>query len=516
MKGTINNMRESGILYPIFSLPSRFGIGSFSEEAYKFIDFLEESGQGYWQILPIGPTGYGDSPYQAVSAFAGNPYFVSPEELIKDGLLTWDECGSFDFGNHEERIDYGALYNNRFLLLRKAFDRFLERGLDQGKDYKAFLEKEAYWLDDYSIFMALKQKAKGEGWQTWEKPLRLHEKKALEAAREELSDTVEFFNFIQFKFDQQWKKLHAYATEKKVRIIGDIPFYAALDSVDVWAHPEAFLLDEDRKPTVVAGCAPDAFSKTGQLWGNPIYDWKKMKKDKYGWWMKRFAKSFEIYDVIRIDHFHGFSEYYAVPAEDKTAENGKSHKGPGADFFKVVEKEFGPLNNKDGMKIIAEDLGTVNEENVKLLEDFAIPGMKIIQYAFTSWNSIYLPYKHVRNCVVYTGTHDNMPTMGWLESLTEGERNYVKRYMRSGYDSYGAIVWDLIAECYRSVADLVIIPLQDYLVKGNEARINTPGEATGNWQWRLQPNFLSSQLASDIHELTATYGRTPARVKEIK
>ncbi len=509
-------MRESGILYPIFSLPSRFGIGSLSQEAFEFIDFLEESAQGYWQILPIGPTGYGDSPYQAVSAFAGNPYFISPEELIKDGLLPWDECYSYDFGDDEERIDYGALYNNRFLLLRKAYDRFAEKGLLESDDYKAFLKKESYWLDDYSLFMALKLEAKGAGWQTWEDPLRLRDPEALADARETLADTISFFCFQQYKFDEQWNKLHAYAKEKKIRIIGDIPFYAALDSVDVWAHPEAFLMDEDHKPTVVAGCAPDAFSTTGQLWGNPIYDWAALKKDNYSWWMKRFSKSFETYDVIRIDHFHGFSEYYAIPYGDETAENGTKCKGPGADFFTVVEKEFGPLNDKHGMKIIAEDLGTINEDNVKLLEDFDIPGMNIIQYAFTSWNSIYLPYKHKRNSVVYTGTHDNMPTMAWLDSISEGERNFVKRYLRSGYDSYGAIVWDLISECYRSVSDLVIIPIQDYFCKGNESRINTPGAATGNWQWRVKPHFLSQQLASDIHELTATYGRIPSRVKEIQ
>lgn len=509
-------MRESGILYPIFSLPSKFGIGSLSQEAFDFVDFLVESSQGYWQILPIGPTGFGDSPYQAVSAFAGNPYFISPEELIKDGLLTWDECYSFDFGNDEEKVDYGALYNNRFLLLEKAYHRFKEQNLQNSSEYLTFFEKEKDWLEDYGLFMALKKEAKGAGWQQWDEPLRLREENALKEAKEKLADTIGFYYFQQFKFDQQWKKLHAYAAEKKIRIIGDIPFYTSLDSVDVWAHPEAFLMDKEKNPTAVAGCAPDAFSKTGQLWGNPIYDWDAMKKDDYAWWMKRMEKCFEIYDVVRIDHFHGFSNYYAIPFEDKTAENGTLKKGPGHDFFKVLDKKFGPLNDKKGMKIIAEDLGTINEENVKLLEDFEIPGMKILQYAFTSWNSIYLPYKHINNCVVYPGTHDNMTMRGWLEDITEGERNFVKRYIRSGNYDYGAIVWDLICECYKSVADLCIIPIQDYIVKGNEARINTPGVAAGNWQWRMKPNFLSKELASSIHELTATYGRTPKAVKEIK
>ncbi len=509
-------MREAGILYPIFSLPSKFGIGSLSQEAFEFVDFLEEASQGFWQILPVGPTGFGDSPYQSVSAFAGNPYFISPEELIKDGLLTWDECNSFDFGNDQEKVDYGAMYNNRFLLLEIAYNRFKEQNLKESDDYKAFIKKSADWLDDYTLFMALKKEAKGAGWQSWDEPLRLRDKKALKKAKEELADTIDFYCFQQFKFDQQWTKLHEYAKKKHVRIIGDIPFYAAMDSVDVWAHPEAFLMDEEMNPTFVAGCAPDAFSPTGQLWGNPIYDWKKLKKDNYAWWMKRMEHSLATYDVVRIDHFHGFSNYYAIPFGDETAENGTLEKGPGEDFFKVLDKKFGPLVTKDDMKIIAEDLGTVNEENVKLLEDFDIPGMKILQYAFTSWNSIYLPYKHIQNCVVYPGTHDNMTMRGWLESISDGERDFVKRYIRSGNHDFGAIVWDLIAECYKSVANLCIIPIQDYIVKGNEARINTPGEASSNWQWRMRPNFLSKELAASIHELTATYGRTPEKVKEIK
>lgn len=499
-------MRESGILFPISSIPSKFGIGSFSKEAYEFVDFLHESGQGYWQILPIGPTGFGDSPYQPFSAFAGNPYFISPEKLIEDGLLTWDEANGFDFGNDENRVDYGALYNGRFKLLRIAFERFKANGGLKSADYKKFIKKEEFWIEDYCLFMALKGKFEGMSWQDWDKEYKLRDANTMKKISKELADSIEFFKYIQFEFGKQWDKLHEYASSKNIKIIGDIPFYVSLDGADAWSHPEAFQMKKDATPTVIAGCPPDAFSATGQLWGNPIYDWKSRKESGYEWWMKRLERSYEFYDVIRIDHFHGFSEYYAVPYGDKTAEKGKHCKGPGKDFFDVVKARFGDLTGK----MIAEDLGTVTKENQQLLIDSGIPGMKVLQYAFTSWDSFYITHRHIKNCVVYTGTHDNTTARAWIEEIGDGDRDFVRRYINSTNSDYGAFVWDFIREAYRSVADLCIIPLQDYLVLGKEARINAPGTGDGNWQWRLKPNFLSKELAKSIKTLAETYGRIPS------
>lgn len=502
-------MRESGILCPIFSISSRFGIGCFSKEAYEFVDFLHESGQGFWQILPVGPTGYGNSPYQPFSAFAGNPYFISPEALIEEGLLTWDECNCAYFGSDEESVDYGALYENRQNLLKLAYDRFLNTNGNKSEEYLSFIEKESYWLDDYCLFRAIKLTMNGASWETWDNDLKTRKATALNKISEENADLIGLFKFQQFKFSEQWNKLKAYANQKNIKIIGDIPFYVSMDSSDVWAHPDVFMMEKDLTPKVVAGCPPDAFSSTGQLWGNPIYDWKALKKSNYDWWIKRIERSYDLYDVIRIDHFHGFSEYYAVPYGDETAENGTSHSGPGLDFFNVLKEKTGDFVTENGFKIIAEDLGTVTKENQKLLEDTSIPGMKILQYAFTSWDSIYMPYKHTKNCIVYTGTHDNLTTRNWLDCINDGEKGYLCRYLNSSNQDSGALVWDMIRECYRSVADLCIIPIQDYLVKGHEARINTPGAAEGNWQWRLKPNFLSHELASSIRLLTETYGRIP-------
>ncbi|HAG69147.1 MAG TPA: 4-alpha-glucanotransferase [Lachnospiraceae bacterium] len=499
-------MRESGVLLPVFSLASRFGIGCFSREAYDFVDFLYQSAQGFWQILPVGPTGYGDSPYQPFSAFAGNPYFVSPEKLIEDGLLTWDECNGMFFGDDEERVDYGALYENRFTLLRKAFVRFQERLKSDGEEkkaYEAFLKREAYWIEDYALFNAIKKSKDGASWLTWEEGLRKRDEKACKKAREELSDELDFICFIQYEFDVQWNKLKKYANDKNVKIIGDLPFYVSLDSADAWSHPEVFQMDDELLPKVVAGCPPDAFSRTGQLWGNPVYDWDALKKSGYDWWVKRIKRNYEFYDVIRVDHFHGFCEYYAIPYGDETAEHGENRKGPGMELFNALRKEIGELN------IIAEDLGNNTPENEKLLKDSGFPGMKVLQYGFTSWDSYYVNHRHIKNCVVYTGTHDNTPTRAWIEEINDGERDFARRYINSRNTDYGQFVWDFIREAYRSVADLCIIPIQDYLCKGKEARINSPGTSEGNWQWRLKPNFLSQDLARSIRELSETYSRVP-------
>lgn len=494
-------MRESGILFPIFSLPSKFGIGSFSREAYEFVDFLYQSGQGYWQILPIGPTGFGNSPYQPFSAFAGNPYFISPEVLIEEGLLTWEECNAANFGQDPEKVDYGALYENRGELLRTAHKRFAEKG--EEKDYEKFLSDESYWLKDYALYTAIKREQGGKSWLDWDEPYRKREAAALEKAEKELEEELSFVYFQQYEFMREWKKLHDYAASKNVKIIGDLPFYVALDSADAWAHPEVFYMDADLKPSVVAGCPPDAFSRTGQLWGNPIYNWETLKKQDYSWWVKRMERNYEFYDVIRIDHFHGFAEYYAIPYAEETAENGKQEKGPGMDFFRVLERKLGKI------RVIAEDLGTVTPENQQLLEESGFPGMKVLQYAFTSWDSYYVNHRHIRNCVVYTGTHDNTPTRAWIEEIQDHERDFARRYINSIDTDYGRFVWDFIREAYRSVADLCIVPLQDYLCKGREARINSPGTAEGNWQWRLKPNFLSEDLARSIRALSEVYSRIP-------
>ncbi len=495
-------MRESGVLFPIFSIPSRFGIGCFSKEAYEFVDFLEGAAQGYWQILPVGPTGYGNSPYQPFSAFAGNPYFISPEQLIEDGLLTWDECNACDFGNDETKVDYGALYQNRDALLKTAFERFRENA-SSDKEYRAFLKKESDWLEDYALYMSLKNRYNGASWLDWDEDIKTRKPPALAKASGELADDIAFVYFKQYMFDKQWRTLREYANSKNVKIIGDLPFYVSLDSADCWAHPEVFQMDKKLNPKVVAGCAPDAFSSTGQLWGNPIYDWKALASKGYDWWVRRIRRNYEFYDVIRIDHFHGFCEYYAVPYGDETAEKGRLNKGPGMDLFRALKNQIGEL------RIIAEDLGNVTPENEQLLADSGFPGMKVLQYGFTSWDSCYVNHRHTRNCVVYTGTHDNTPTYAWVQEISDGERDFCRRYINSMNSDYGQLVWDIIREAYRSVADLCIIPLQDYLCLGREARLNTPGTSDGNWEWRLRPNFLSDDLKRSIRVLTETYSRVP-------
>ncbi len=507
MKGIIN-MRSSGILYPVFSLPSRFGIGCISKEAYEFIDFLQEAGQSAWQILPVSPTGFGDSPYQPFSAFAGNPYFVDLEALIGEGLLEWNEVEPLNWGSDPEDVDYGALYENRQIVLHKAYERFLERKGDKEKDYLEFVKKENDWLDDYCLYMVIKDLNGGKSWLDWEADQKTRKTAALKKVHKENAKELGYFAFVQYKFHEQWTKLHAYAKEKKIRIIGDMPFYLSMDSADVWAHPEVFLMDENSQPTLVAGCAPDAFSETGQLWGNPLYDWVSLNKAGYKWWIDRIKKNYDYYDVIRVDHFHGFCDYYAIPYGDETAENGTSMKGPGMKFFNAVRAEIPDLN------MIAEDLGTITEENTKLLEDSGLPGMKILEYAFTSWNSIYLPFRHEKHSVCYTGTHDNAPVREWLDEINDGQRDYLRRYLNSMNTDYGALTWDLIREAYRSVCDLCIIPIQDYLVKGREARINTPGTFGCNWRWRVQPGFLSHELAVSIRQLADLYGRIPSEEEE--
>ncbi|MDO4621592.1 MAG: 4-alpha-glucanotransferase [Eubacteriales bacterium] len=496
-------MRECGILFPVFSLPSRFGIGCFSKEAYEFVDFLKESGQRYWQVLPLGPTGYGDSPYQPLSAFAGNPYFIDLDTLIREGLLKEEEAASAFFGNDQEKVDYGAMYENRKAVLHKAFVRFKESA-EEETEYKAFIKKNKYWLEDYALFRAMKHRHQQKSWLEWDEEFRLGDERVMACVAEEESDLIEFYYFMQYEFRKQWDALHEYAAEKGIKIIGDIPFYMSMDSADAWAHPEVFRFDKEMKPESVAGCPPDAFSPVGQLWGNPLYNWAKEKRSGYAWWTQRLAYNLELFDVLRFDHFHGFAEYYEIPYGDENALNGTMKEGPGIAFFRSVRKKLGDF------PAIAEDLGVVTPLNSKLLEDSGFPGMNVLQFAFDgSESSWYLPYRHKTNSVVYTGTHDNTTARAWIEGCNDHDRDYVRRYINSVNTDYGAFVWDLIREAYRSTADTCIIPLQDFLVKGEEARINTPGTQGANWCWRLQPNFLSGDLARSIYGLAKLYGRLP-------
>ena len=494
-------MRTSGILYPVSSLPSKYGIGCFSKEAYEFVDFLKKAGQTYWQVLPFGPTGYGDSPYQSFSTFAGNPYFIDLETLIEEGLLERWECDSRNFGTDPESVDYGALYENRFAVLALANERFQKTAAEDA-DYQAFRKEETGWLDDYSLFMALKQHFEGKSWTDWDLPYRNRDKKALDAVREVLKDKIDFFCFQQYEFAKQWKKLHTYANEQGIRIIGDIPIYVAFDSADTWSRPELFQFDEDNNPKAVAGCPPDAFSATGQLWGNPIYDWDKHRAQDYVWWKSRMEHAFFFYDAVRIDHFRGFESYYEIPASEDTAMNGTWVKGPGMELFRELAETIGDR------QVIAEDLGFLTPEVHELLDETGYPGMKVLQFAFDAMSdSDYQPHNYCRNCVVYTGTHDNDTTRGWFDNITPDIRDYAYRYL--GITSGREAVRTMIRAAMMSVADICIIPMQDYLELGSEARINTPSTLGNNWKWRVLPDVFTRRLAGRLQELASLYARLP-------
>ena len=493
-------MREQGILMPVSSIPSRYGMGTFGRESYEFVDFLKKAGQKLWQILPLGPVGYGASPYQSFSTFAGNPYYIDLEFLIEDGYLTREECDACDFGNHENYIDYEKMYLQRFPLLRKAWERAVKKGLETKKDYVAFLKKSMNWLDDYALYMALKDAFPGKCFIEWERDIRLREPLAMAKYRRELADEIRFYQFQQYLFDKQWRELKLYANKAGVKIVGDIPIYVAFDSADTWAHPELFQLDESGMPTAVAGCPPDAFSSTGQLWGNPLYNWEYHQKTNYAWWMQRIGYCYELYDVVRIDHFRGFDEYWPVPYGAETAAGGHWEKGPGIELFETMKRKLGKK------RVIAENLGFLTDSVVKLLEDTGYPGMKVLQFAFdANGESIYLPHNYDHNCVVYTGTHDNETTAGWITTRTEQDRDFLERYLNRKSDE--DLCWELIRTAAASVADIAIIPMQDYLALGNEARINTPSTLGDNWKWRMSKGAATDELAEKIYGLTKMYGR---------
>ena len=492
-------MRKSGVLLPVASLPGKYGIGTFSKNAYHFLDCLKAAGQSYWQILPLGPTGYGDSPYQSFSTYAGNPYFIDLETLIEEGYLTDKECRKYDFGSDSRYIDYEKIYLSRFKVLKLAFKR---SNIQNDADFQAFVAKNAYWLDDYALYMTVKNSFGGVSFIEWDEDIRLRKPEAMEQYREKYKEEIEFYQFQQFLFAKQWKKLKAYANSLDIKIIGDIPIYVAFDSADTWANPKLFQFDADGKPIAVAGCPPDAFSATGQLWGNPLYDWKYHKETGYEWWVKRIAHCFQLYDVVRVDHFRGFDEYYAIPYGDKTAENGTWQKGPGIDIFETLNKQLGELD------IIAEDLGFLTPSVLKLVKDTGYPGMKVLQFAFDSREeSDYLPHNYSQNAIVYTGTHDNDTLQGWYKILSKPDKKLSKHYMNNADHPVDEIHWDFIRLAMGSVAKLCIIPMQDYLGLGAEARINTPSTLGNNWKWRMQKGEFKKNLSKKVFDITKLYGR---------
>lgn len=498
-------MRASGVLLPVSSLPSKYGIGCFSKEAYKFVDFLKKNGQSYWQILPLGQTSYGDSPYQSFSTFAGNPYFISLDKLIKKGLLKKKDCDAYDFGSDPAEIDYGKMYRARYRLLKKAFGQF-----DAKNDaaFSAFRAQESAWLSDYALFMALKDHFNGQSWVEWPDDIRLRKPEALGEYREKLKTQLDFYEYLQYEFYVQWEELKFYANEQGIRIIGDIPIYVALDSADAWAEPELFQFGADRRPVAVAGCPPDAFSETGQLWGNPLYDWDYHKQTKYEWWIRRVSACYKMYDVIRIDHFRGFDEYYSIPAGDETALHGHWEKGPGIALFDALGDALGSLN------IIVEDLGYITDSVRELVRASGFPNMKVLEFAFdvqdTAGQNDYLPYNYDKNCVVYTGTHDNETLLGWLGTIPKAMYGLIEKYLGRKIGSKKEMVTEIIRLAQASAADLCIIPFQDYLCLDNKARLNEPSTLGKNWKWRLLPDQPTTQAGLLMKNMTKAYGRMPS------
>ncbi len=491
-------MRASGILMHISSLPSPWGIGTFGKAAYDFVDFLHRTGQQYWQILPVGPTSYGDSPYQSFSTFAGNPYFIDLDFLREDGLLEPGEYKDLPWSRSNAYVDYGTLYQLRYPVLRKAALRGLKR---DAEEVAAFREENTAWVEDYALFMALKGANDGKSWQEWGKPLRHREPEALTECRKTYADEIDFWVYLQFLFFRQWKKLKEYAKKQGVSLVGDLPIYVALDSADVWASPSLFALDGDLVPKEVAGVPPDYFSADGQLWGNPLYDWEAHKKENYAWWISRVQAARELYDFIRIDHFRGFASYCAIPYGDKNARRGKWVPGPGMELFQALKKALGPL------PIIAEDLGVLTEDVTDLLQESGYPGMKVLQFAFDSgWDNAYLPHNHVENSIVYTGTHDNDTVMHWWHhTLTKKQRKETAEYLR--LTNREGIHWGMVRAAWGSVAKLAVAPIQDILGLDGQARMNTPSTLGNNWRFRITAEQLTPAVEKRLLQMTRMYGR---------
>ena len=489
-------MRHSGILMHITSLPAPYGVGTMGKSALEFIDFLEKAGQTLWQILPLSPTGYGDSPYQSCSTYAGNHYLIDLDALVQDGLLTSEELSGIFWGGNAEKVDFGLLYQHRLPVLRKAYSRFTDaEALD------AFCRENGDWLPDFTLYMALKDEYQGLPWFSWPDQLKKRNPDALWQTRQNLRDSIRFYSFVQYLFFKQWNALRDYAHKKNVRIIGDVPIYVPMDSVDVWANPELFQLDGDLKPEAVAGVPPDGFTADGQLWGNPLYRWEAHKKEHYGWWLRRLGAAGKLYDIVRLDHFRGFEAYWSVPATDSTARNGHWVEGPNMDFINAVKTGLPKL------ELIAEDLGYLTPSLLKMRDDSGWPGMKVLEFAFDSKEpSDYLPHTYPENSVCYTGTHDNMTMRQWFETADAEAVEYAKSYMAlSEQEGY---VWGTIRTACASVSRICVVQLQDYLNLSGAARMNCPGTSDGtNWTWRVQDGLCTDELAEKIYKLTALYGR---------
>jgi 4-alpha-glucanotransferase len=491
--------RSSGILLHPTSLPGPYGIGDLGPAAFEWVDALVRAKQSWWQILPLGPTGYEDSPYQCFSAFAGNPNLISPQLLVQDGLLREQDLASGP-SFPESSVDYGAVILFKTRILNEAWRNFRGGSAAPLRPlFDKFCRENTRWLDEFGLFMALKDAHRQAGWQEWPRDLRLRRSQALEAARQQLSDAIGSHKFRQFLFYSQWRRLKTYANEQGIRLIGDVPIFVASDSVDVWANPDLFHLDDEGQPTAVAGVPPDYFSATGQLWGNPLYNWKKLTETGYAWWLDRLRATLQQVDLVRLDHFRGFDAYWVVPAGMPTAEVGEWVKAPGADFLETVRRSLGKL------PFIAEDLGIITPEVEALRDRFRLPGMRILQFAFGGApEARFLPHNYERNTVVYTGTHDNDTTRGWYANLPEGEAHFMRRYLaREGSD----VAWDLIRTAWSSVADYALAPLQDLLDLGSEARMNLPGRPSGNWSWRYTQSQLTQIILERLGDMTELYGR---------
>lgn len=498
--------RAAGVLLHPSSLPGPDGIGDIGPEAYHWVNFLKETGCSLWQVLPLGPTGYGDSPYQCFSAFAGNPYLINPLFLMEDDLLNQEDLDNRpDF--NPQNVDFGKVIDWKINLLVKAFNNFQKmQPAELIKEFSVFKENEKIWLDDFALFMSLKEKFNGAPWEKWPLEFRNRETTVIQEFKSNHQEKIESHMFRQFVFYRQWLSLKKYANEQGISIIGDIPIFVAYDSADAWANPELFYFDKTGKPTVVAGVPPDYFSETGQLWGNPLYRWDVHQKTNYSWWLSRIKSTLTLFDIVRLDHFRGFVAYWEVPAGNPTAEIGKWVPGPGAKFFSAIKEELGEL------PIIAEDLGEITPDVFELRDQFDLPGMKICQFAFGGDpEEPFLPHNYPVNCVAYTGTHDNDTVLGWYKTAPQPERDFCRRYLsRSGEN----ISWDLIRLIWSSVANFAIAPLQDFLSLDGSARMNFPGHASGNWCWRFEAHQIDSNLAERIHDINFLYSRTQPETEE--
>lgn len=500
------SQRRAGVLLHPSSLPGPFGIGDFGSEAERFLDWCSSAGQSVWQILPLGPTGYGNSPYNSLSAFAGNPLFISPELLVDDGLLSRTDLSSAPAGTRG-RVDFDEVGEWKWSLLRTSWDEFKAAASpDLEEAHQRFLRhgQHAGWLDDWALFSTMKERHGGQAWQSWPPEVRQREREALAALHFEAEDEIDFHKYVQFLFDRQWSRLREKAASRGIQVLGDVPIYVALDSADVWANPQLFQLRQDLEPAFVAGVPPDYFSATGQLWGNPLYDWEAMARDGYAWWIERMRWNLQNADLVRLDHFRAFAAYWEIPAENLTAVNGRWVKGPGLDLFEKLRAALGPL------PLIAEDLGVITSDVHELREAIGLPGMKVLQFAFSEIDSPHLPHRFTEDTVVYTGTHDNDTTAGWFQSASEADQARALEYF--GCSRPEEIASTFIRAAYNSVAELAIVLMQDIVEAGSEARMNTPGYTSSNWEWRLDADQLSAERAQALRRLVQLSGRLPGRL----